>query len=109
MTGGRRAAAGPRFSPSRPGAGTHSPARAAQDGARTAAAAASCPWVNSSAPISQRVAAVFGVVRPGQVPSATFTVTPPSYAPSSDQMVHATADLGGSDTREAGVTVTGGG
>ena len=50
--------------------------------------------------------AVFGVVRPGQAPSATFTVTPPSYAPSSDQVVHATAQLGGSDTREAGVTVT---
>jgi beta-glucosidase len=54
-------------------------------------------------------AAVFGVVSPGQAPVATFTVTPPSYAPSSDQVVHATADLGGSDTREAGVTVTVGG
>jgi beta-glucosidase len=54
-------------------------------------------------------AAVFGVVRPGQAPSATFTVTPPSYAPNSDQVVHATASLGGSDTREAGVTVTVGG
>ena len=53
--------------------------------------------------------AVFGVVSPGQAPVATFTVTPPSYAPSSDQVVHATADLGGSDTREAGVTVTVGG
>jgi beta-glucosidase len=53
--------------------------------------------------------AVFGVVAPGQAPVATFTVTPPSYAPSSDQVVHATADLGGSDTREAGVTVTVGG
>jgi beta-glucosidase len=53
--------------------------------------------------------AVFGVVGPGQAPSATFTVTPPSYAPNSDQVVHATADLGGSDTREAGVTVTVGG
>jgi hypothetical protein len=52
---------------------------------------------------------VFGVVRPGQAPSATFTVTPPSYAPNSDQVVHATASLGGSDTREAGVTVTVGG
>jgi uncharacterized membrane protein len=48
----------------------------------------------------------FGVVRPGQAPSATFTVTPPSYAPSTSQVVHATADLGGSDTREAGVSVT---
>jgi beta-glucosidase len=50
--------------------------------------------------------ATFGVVRPGQAPSATFTVTPPSYAPSTSQVVHATADLGGSDTREAGVSVT---
>jgi beta-glucosidase len=50
--------------------------------------------------------AVFGVVRPGQAPSVTFTVTPPSQAPSSDQVVHATAELGGSDTREAGVSVT---
>ncbi len=53
--------------------------------------------------------AVFGVVRPGQAPSATFTVTPPSYAPSTSQVVHATADLGGSDSREAGVSVTVGG
>ncbi|MBV9793036.1 MAG: glycoside hydrolase family 3 C-terminal domain-containing protein [Actinobacteria bacterium] len=50
-----------------------------------------------------------GVVRPGQAPVATFTVTPPSYAPNSSQVVHATADLGGSDTREAGVSVTVGG
>ena len=48
----------------------------------------------------------FGVVRPGDAPTATFTVTPPSYAPNTSQTVHATADLGGSDTREAGVTVT---
>jgi beta-glucosidase len=48
----------------------------------------------------------FGVVTPGQAPSAMFTVTPPSYAPNSNQVVHATAVLGGSDTREAGVTVT---
>ena len=51
----------------------------------------------------------FGVVRPGDAPTATFTVTPPSYAPNTSQTVHATADLGGSDTREAGVTVTVGG
>ena len=51
----------------------------------------------------------FGVVRPGDVPTATFTVTPPSYAPNTSQTVHATADLGGSDTREAEVTVTVGG
>ncbi len=52
---------------------------------------------------------VFGVVRPGDAPTATFTVTPPAYAPDTSQTVHATADLGGSDTREAGVTVTVGG
>ena len=52
---------------------------------------------------------VFGVVRPGDAPTATFTVTPPAYAPNTSQTVHATADLGGSDTREAGVTVTVGG
>ena len=51
-------------------------------------------------------AASFGVVTPGASPTATFTVTPPSYAPNTNQVVHATADLGGSDTREAGVTVT---
>ena len=51
----------------------------------------------------------FGVVRPGDAPTATFTVTPPAYAPNTSQTVHATADLGGSDTREAGVTVTVGG
>jgi uncharacterized membrane protein len=51
----------------------------------------------------------FGVVRPGDAPTATFTVTPPSYAPNTSQTVHATADLGGWDTREAGLTVTVGG
>jgi beta-glucosidase len=49
---------------------------------------------------------VFGRVSPSDAPTATFTVTPPSYAPSTSQTVHATANLGGSDTREAGVTVT---
>jgi beta-glucosidase len=53
--------------------------------------------------------AALGVVRPGQAPVVTFTVTPASYAPSTSQVVHATADLGGSDTREAGVSVTVGG
>ena len=51
----------------------------------------------------------FGVVRPGDAPTATLSVTPPSYAPNTSQTVHATADLGGSATREAGVTVTVGG
>ena len=50
--------------------------------------------------------ASFGVVTPGASPTATFTVTPPTYAPNTSQVVHATADLGGSDPREAGVTVT---
>jgi uncharacterized membrane protein len=53
--------------------------------------------------------AVFGVIAPGQAPVATFTVTPPSYAPSTNQVVHATAELGGPDSRQAGVTVTVGG
>jgi beta-glucosidase len=58
---------------------------------------------------------LFGQANPsGHLPvtfprRATFTVTPPAYAPSTSQTVHATADLGGSDTREAGVTVTVGG
>ena len=51
-------------------------------------------------------AAAFGRVSPADAPTAMFTVTPPSYAPNTSQTVHATADLGGSDTREAGVTVT---
>jgi beta-glucosidase len=51
---------------------------------------------------------VFGVVRPGDTPSVTFTVTPPSYAPNSNQVVHATATFGAAQ-REAGVTVTVGG
>jgi hypothetical protein len=46
------------------------------------------------------------VVPPAGAPTATFTVTPPSYAPNTNATVHATADLGGSTTREAGVTVT---
>jgi uncharacterized membrane protein len=53
--------------------------------------------------------AALGVVRPGQAPVVTFTVTPASYTPSTSQVVHATAELGGSDTREAGVSVTVGG
>ena len=53
--------------------------------------------------------AALGVVRPGQAPVVTFTVTPASQVPSTSQVVHATAELGGSDTREAGVSVTVGG
>jgi beta-glucosidase len=50
--------------------------------------------------------AVFGDVPPGDAPAATFTVKPPGYAPNTSVTVHATADLGGSAQREAGVTVT---
>ena len=50
--------------------------------------------------------ASFGVVTRGASATVTFKVTPPSYAPNTNQVVHATANLGGSDTREAGVTVT---
>jgi beta-glucosidase len=47
----------------------------------------------------------FGTVRAGQAPVATFEVTPPSYSPSENEVVHATATLGAA-TREAGVTVS---
>jgi beta-glucosidase len=47
----------------------------------------------------------FTAVAPGTAPTATFQVTPPSYAPNASAVVHATATMG--DTmREAGVTVT---
>ncbi|HLH58423.1 MAG TPA: glycoside hydrolase family 3 C-terminal domain-containing protein [Streptosporangiaceae bacterium] len=49
--------------------------------------------------------AVLGVVRPGDSPTVSFTVTPPSYAPNSSQVVHATATFGAAQ-REAGATVT---
>jgi beta-glucosidase len=48
---------------------------------------------------------VFGIVRPGDAPSATFTVTPPGYAPNASAVVHATATTG-DWLREAGVSVT---
>ena len=48
---------------------------------------------------------VFGVVRPGDAPSATFTVTPPSYSPNTSAVVHATATTG-NWLREAGVSTT---
>jgi beta-glucosidase len=48
---------------------------------------------------------VFGIVRPGDAPSATFTVTPPGYAPNASAVVHATATTG-DWLREAGVNVT---
>jgi beta-glucosidase len=44
-------------------------------------------------------------VRPSQSATATFTVTPPRYAPATNATVHATADLGPFAQREAGVSV----
>jgi len=44
-------------------------------------------------------------VAPGTAPSATFQVTPPSYAPNASAVVHATATMG-TMVREAGVSVT---
>lgn len=44
-------------------------------------------------------------VAPGQSPTATFAVTPPSYALATNATVHATADMGPSAHREAGVSV----
>jgi uncharacterized membrane protein len=48
---------------------------------------------------------VFGEVSPSAAPTATFLVRPPSDAPDSDVVVHATAVLGPAATREVGVTV----
>ncbi|MBV9802899.1 MAG: glycoside hydrolase family 3 C-terminal domain-containing protein [Solirubrobacterales bacterium] len=47
----------------------------------------------------------FRRVRPRKAPVATFRVTPPSWEPATNQVVHATADLGPDAQREAGVTV----
>jgi beta-glucosidase len=44
-------------------------------------------------------------VRPGTSPTATFKVTAPSYAPATSATVHATANLGPYDQRQAGVSV----
>src|SRR5579875_1546681 len=49
---------------------------------------------------------VFGSVPPSAAPAATFLVSPPSYAPNVNAVVHATASLGPDAQREAGVTVT---
>src|SRR5260221_4020957 len=43
----------------------------------------------------------FTSVAPGTAPTATFQVTPPSYAPNASAVVHATATMGNM-TREAG-------
>jgi beta-glucosidase len=47
----------------------------------------------------------FTSVAPGTAPVATFQVTPPSYAPNTTAVIHATATMGAM-TREAGVNVT---
>ena len=47
----------------------------------------------------------FTSVAPGTAPTATFQVTPPSYAPNASAVVHATATVGAL-VREAGETVT---
>jgi beta-glucosidase len=47
----------------------------------------------------------FTSVAPGTAPTATFQVTPPSYAPNASAVVHATATMGNM-TREAGVSIT---
>jgi beta-glucosidase len=49
---------------------------------------------------------VFRQVKPRRAVAVTFTVTPPSWAPSTNSVVHATADLGPDAQREAGATVT---
>ncbi len=48
---------------------------------------------------------VFRSVSPSESPRTKFTVTPPSWAPATNALVHATADLGGDAQREAGVTI----
>ena len=45
-------------------------------------------------------------VKAGRAVAVTFTVTPPSWAPSTNSVVHATADLGPDAQRENGTTVT---
>jgi beta-glucosidase len=47
----------------------------------------------------------FTSVTPGTAPTATFQVTPPSYAPNTSAVVHATATIGNM-TRESGVSIT---
>ncbi len=49
---------------------------------------------------------VFRQVKSRRAVAATFKVTPPSWAPSTNSVVHATADLGPDAQREAGATVT---
>ena len=48
---------------------------------------------------------VFTNVSPSQTPRARFIVTPPSWAPVTNSVVHATAELSPDAVREAGVTI----
>ncbi len=48
---------------------------------------------------------VFSNVSPQQAPRSRFIVTPPTWAPLTDSVVHATANLSSSAQREAGVTI----
>ncbi len=52
---------------------------------------------------------VFTNVSPSESPRARFIVTPPRWAPLTDSVVHATADLSSDAQREAGVTIRLGG
>lgn len=52
---------------------------------------------------------VFTNVSPSESPRARFIVTPPRWAPLTDSVVHATADLSSDAQREAGVTIPLGG
>ncbi len=48
----------------------------------------------------------FAYVSPTATPTVSFAVTPPSWAPNTNSVVHATAQLGPDAVREAGVSVT---
>jgi beta-glucosidase len=50
-------------------------------------------------------ATTFHNVGPSQTPRARFVVTPPSWYPLTDSVVHATADLSSAAQREAGITI----
>ena len=55
--------------------------------------------------VSPLGATVFHNVLPSQALKAKFVVTPPSWYPVTDAVVHATADLSSDAQREAGVTI----
>jgi beta-glucosidase len=48
---------------------------------------------------------LFKTVSPSEAPRVKFIVAPPSWAPLTDALIHATAKLGGDAQREGGVTV----